>query len=582
MIPKEFITKLKESTNIVELAKEHLDIHLSQAGAVYKALCPFPDHNERTPSFVIDPEKQNFVCYGGCGRNGDVLELTMELQSFTFIEAIKYLANLAEIPVPDDNGVHKKSRDTAPLLEILAAARDFYVSQSHTAVTKFIQDRDLNEEYLRTEWEVGYAPPKQLLPHLKSLGYSDKDIIDTGLLRENQERNQTYEAFRGRMMWTIYDNLNRPVGFGARKLFEKDPVEGKFINTSTTPLYKKSELFFGLNKSRAGIRKNRIAIMCEGYTDVVSFHLADLPYSLAPCGTSVTEHQVKRVSRLLGENGELVIAMDGDAAGIKSAVKILHLASIYPLTLSAIILPNKMDPDEYRQKFGVDKLREAFEARKPLVEELLEHTLAKHDLAHPEGVSQAAIDAGEVLSNVHNPVLRSEYNKWLSYQLKISRQNIENMYEEKKVSSNTYSKETRNLELNVLRLAYQKPELFKVYQESICSRTDLFRTVAIQESLDEMLWLDSDVSDGEWKENLIQVLDDKIVPYIKGGLPHNVIESDRVAGEYFEQLIARLEDDKRKSQERYTLKQEVFKNAQSSGDIFDQLTTLVSQEGEPA
>lgn len=579
MIPKKTIELVKERVDIVKLAEEELDIQLRRMGTVYKALCPMPSHDEKTASFTIDPEKQSYVCYG-CGANGDAIELVKEIQgNLTFVESIKFLANIVDVPIIEDATESKTPKvDTSVLIDIMKAASEYYAEQKNKAVTDFIEERNLDESYLREKWQVGYSQPNHLLTHLRSLNFRDKDIVATGLFKQNDQRpGQLYEMFKGRMMWTIYDNLNRPVGFGARKLFDKDPIDGKFINTPTTAIYKKSDILFGLNQAKQNIRQKRIAILSEGYTDVVSFHLSDLPYAVAPCGTSVTDRHIKRLVRLLGENGELVVAMDGDSAGIKSAAKILHLASSYPISISSLIFPDDMDPDKYRITHQTEGLNKYFQTRKPLVETLLEHAIAQHDLSHPEGINQAANDAGEILSNVHNSVLRSQYDKWVAYKLNVSRQSIASLYQEKKID-NANIIYNQSLEYDVLRFAYQKPSLFKIYQEAFYRKTGLFSDPKIKSALDEILWLDSDVEDGQWKENLLEVVPENMHLEIKRGLSTAVVTSDQMAEKYLEQLINRLETDHEKMKTDYLYRQQVFKDSPTASAILENLTALKERE----
>lgn len=566
MISRETIELIKEKIDILQLC-DKLELEVTRTGQNYVTLCPF--HDERTPSFTLFPETNTYKCFG-CHVNGDAIELVKELQNLTFKESLVWLAELTKVEIQESD---KKDAQpsTAPLLEIVAYAQELYQNSRHSAVTAFCAEKELDEEYLRKEWGVGYSEPNALLNSIKGK-FKTSDVIAAGLLKEGNH-GKPFEFFRGRMMWTIYDNLGRAVGFGARRLYDNDPVRGKFVNTSQTPLYKKSDLLFGLNKSRAHIRQDRIAILTEGYTDVVSYHLAGLPYSVSPCGTAFTEQQMKRIARLLAEDGELVVTMDGDDAGVNSAVKILDVASKYPIKLSAFILPDKMDPDEYRRAHGLESLKDQFTNRIPLVEALMKHVLDQHDLNHPEGVSQATQQCTEVLKNVHNPVLRQQYSKWLSYRVKAQPKDIESLYEPTPIKQKRVSAHSHGLELDVLRIAYQKPQVFQQFQEGICSRSDYFSDPEIQAVLDELLWFDAEMPDGQWREEFLKLIPERFHGDVKTGLTDGVIDSDNIATTYMHQLVHRLESDKNELKTQYNLQREVFASTDNAAEILNRLAT---------
>lgn len=572
MISKKDIEQIREKIDLVELVKD-CDVDLSVSGYQFKGLCPFPAHNERTPSFTVNPETNKYICYG-CGVNGDAIDFLREIQGLTFVESVEYLAKRLGMTIEQVDGRPEKKATDAPIAEINSAARDFFAAQPNSEVSKFFQERNLDEEMLRTEWGVGYSPPGKLLPHLRQLGYSDKHIIEAGLARQSETNNSVYEFFRGRLMWTIYDHLNRTVGFGARKLYENDPLPGKFVNTSATEMYKKNDVLFGLDKARVGIRSDSIAILSEGYTDVVVFHLVGLPYAVASCGTSITENHVRRLARLLGENGELVVAMDGDDAGVKAAVKILDMASQYPITLSCILFPDKMDPEEYRRQYGNQGLKELFDNRQPLVETLLKNVLSRHDLSGPEGVSQATVESGNVLENLHNAVLREQYDRWLAQRLRVSPKNVSGSYEGRKVR-NKVPENKVGIEFDVLRMAYQKPSIFKEYRESVCQTPEMFLQEPVRDAVEEILWLDSDVDDAEWRETLVFTFPE-LESQMKIGLPFNVIESDRVAARFMDELVERLDSDMRKRNVNSSLITDVFENSDDVAEVMKKLAERTS------
>lgn len=578
MITKEDINRLRDDTNLVDFIQNEDDITLARAGSTgFKGLCPLPGHREKTPSFTVNPDTNRYMCFG-CGENGDIFDYLRETRGMSFVEACELLATRAGVTLKRVDT--RQKRTEAPLAEINAAARDFFVAQRNDKVTEFMQERGLNEEYLRDEWEVGYAPNNKLIPHLESLGYKVNDIVEAGLARKT-DTGRVFEFFRGRMMWTIYDHLNRPAGFGARKLWENDPLPGKFINTPATDLYKKSSVLFGLSKSRQAIRKDRIVILAEGYTDVVSFHLADLPYAVAPCGTSFTEEHMKRIARILGPTGEFVICMDGDAAGIKSMAKVLEIASEYPITLSGVLLPDGADPDSYRIEHGTDALRERFQERQPLIKTLLEQVIASHDLSSPDEVAQVTTESVELLGRVKNRVLAEKYSQWLSERLKVSSDAIEELLPEQ-IEKTRYSAEpqvlNRPLEYDLLRIAYQVPQAFLEYRDRIVEEQHIFTNEDVAAAVDELAWLDDDLEDSVWREEIIGTLPPELVTKMKSGLPPTIVTIPTSARQYLAQVLERLEEDAVKAEEGATFRKQVFGASNTADGILKALEALTAKE----
>lgn len=569
MISRDDIDQIREKIDLVELIKDS-DIVLHHSGRILKGLCPFPSHDEKTPSFTVDPESNRYICYG-CGANGDAIDFIRECFGMTFVESLEFLAKRADIKIQHIEQAVATKKSDAPIAEINAAAREFFASQKNPQVTAFLEERNLEEDYMRREWGVGYSPARQLLPHLKQLGYKEAHIIEAGLANKSEKNNSVYEVFQNRMMWPIYDHLNRPAGFGARKIYENDPRPAKFVNTSATGLYKKNDVLFGLDHSRAGIRKDSIAILNEGYTDVVVFHLAGLPYSLATCGTAITENHIRRITRLVGEGGEIVVAMDGDKAGVEAATKIVSMASGYPVTLSCILFPEELDPEAYRREHGDQGLKVLFDNRKPLIEVLLTNIIGKYDLSRPESVSKATIETGKVLENVQNGILREQYERWLAGRLRTSSENISRSYSirEKKQKANN---KNVGIEHDILRMAYQRPSIFLEHRDAICSKPEMFLEEPIKEAVAEILWFDENVDEAEWKENLLQEFPG-MEKEMKSGLPINVIESDKIARVFMEELVGRLEEDHAQREQKEKIDEDFFSGSHSAADIMRRLAT---------
>ena len=576
MISKEDINKIREDTDLIELIREH-DTDLTPAGTTgYKGLCPLPAHDEKTPSFTVNPDTNRYICFG-CGESGDVFDYLREVQGMSFIESLQSLAQRLNMPLKHVDGKAPTQGNETSLADVNEAAREFYTQQMNSKVTEFIEERGMEEQYLRDEWGVGYSHPGNLFAFLQERGFTMKNILDAGLARRSEKNGNTYEFFRGRMMWTIYDHLNRVAGFGARRIYDNDPLDGKFINTPATDLYKKHSVLFGLNKARTGIRKDKVAVLCEGYTDVVSYFLADLPYAIAPCGTSFTADQMKRIGRMLGPGGELVVSMDGDTAGIKSMQKILAIASEYQITLSCVLFPNQQDPDAYRIEHGVEGLREIFNNRAPLIETLIEHAIKGYDLQEPDQSFQAANVAADILADVKQPALAERYQEWVSQRLKVTGESVRALVPERQAPRKQKIAMPRGFEYDLLRIAYQLPQAFNAHRDELLDMTEHISIGEIRDAIEEMLWLDPEEEDSVWRETLIGTLSADLIQKAKRGIPPNVLTNESIANEYAKQVIERVQEDARNQEEEENFANSVLAKQDASG-IFDALIQMTGDK----
>lgn len=541
MIEKEVKDRVRLKTDLVELIEELTDSNMVVSGNTRKTYCPFPDHEERTPSFVVYPDDSRYYCFG-CGLNGDSIDFIREYMGMTFVESVQYLGKRLDIEVVDKWDTNSK-KQSAPIADINAAARDYFVSQESETVTQFLVDRNLDPEKMRDEWEVGFSRAGGLIPTLKEQGFSTDEMIEAGVVGKS-DQGRVYEVFRDRMMWTIYDQLNRVAGFGARKILDSDTHPAKFINTSGTELYKKQELLFGLNKARQSIRRDKIAILCEGYTDVVVWHEAGLPYSVASCGTSITHHHIQKLARLVSEQGEIVVAMDGDAAGVKSMWNVLGIITEYDIRVTGLLLPEGQDPEDYRREHGDQALYDLWNKRKPLTELLIENIISQYDQNEPEQVAQTTTDIGSLLSTIKNPVLRDQYENWTARRINITTQQMSGVAKSKEKRTSTPRYEDKDTypeyELNILRMAYQRPEIFYPYRDEICSHLEYFSNSHIKNAVAELVWIDSD-DQSEWKDEMLSVVQEPLHFPMKTGLP--MMESNRLTDQYMSQLVERLRVD---------------------------------------
>ncbi len=392
-------------------------------GGSLKGLCPF--HDEKSPSFNVNPSKGFFYCFG-CGENGDVIDFVMKTDHLTFAEAIERLASRAGITLRYEQGGaaprQQQGRRTR-LVEANQAAAEFYaerlVSSAEAAPgRKFLTERGFDAEVART-FGVGFAPRgwDELVKHLRGKRFTDEELETAGLARTGQRG--MIDRFMGRLLWPIRDISGDVVGFGARRLFDDDRIEAKYLNTPETPIYKKSQLLYGLDLAKKEIARRAQAVIVEGYTDVMACHVAGVPTAIATCGTAFGTEHVKVLRRLLMDqnsfHGEVIFTFDGDAAGQKAAQRAYDDQDQHFTTQTFVAVePDGLDPCDLRLQKGDEAVRELVARRVPLFEFAIRSVLDKHNLETVEGRIAALHAAAPAILNMRDRALRGEYARRLA------------------------------------------------------------------------------------------------------------------------------------------------------------------------
>lgn len=338
---EEFKERVKEAADIVEIASQYTS--LKRTGKYYRGLCPF--HSEKTPSFYVDPVKKLYHCFG-CGAGGDVIKLVMEMERLSFSEALKKLAERYSIPVPEARGI-RKFEDV--LYQIMEEAHRAYVSQlwkeegGGKALT-YLKERGIKEETAK-ELELGYAPASWNFI-LEKLGqkYRPELLEQAGLVVAKEGRY--YDRFRDRLMFPIYTEYNKVVGFGGRTLTGE---EAKYINSPETSIYRKGRILYGLNWSKGWIREEDQAIVVEGYMDFLSLYANGIKNVVACLGTSLTPDQANLISRF---TRNVVLSFDNDEAGRKATARSIPILWEKDVEVKVIDLQEAKDPDEFVAKYG--------------------------------------------------------------------------------------------------------------------------------------------------------------------------------------------------------------------------------------
>ena len=400
MIPHEYIEEVVRRNDITEVVGNY--VQLRHRGRTHTGLCPF--HSEKTPSFVVYPETQSFYCFG-CGAGGDVISFIKKINNLDYVEAVKYLAGRAGMPMPeeDDKVGHLRSR----VLAINKESARFFFEQLNAdtdearAARGYWRGRGLSDSTIR-RFGLGYAPNdfKALRMHLRSKGFSEEEMLASGM-EKRSERGNVYDAFRGRVMTPIFDLRGNVIAFGGRVLGDEKP---KYINSPETLVYKKSKAMFALNIAKKST--NRRYILCEGYMDVVSLHQAGFDTAVAACGTALTADQV----RLLAEYAdEVVLCYDSDEAGQKATARSLGLFRESPVKVSVLNIPNAKDPDEFIKKFGRDAFERLLNGTSNAIEYKIKKVRDKYDLARPADRVEYIKEVIRILADKVSPTERDIY-----------------------------------------------------------------------------------------------------------------------------------------------------------------------------
>ena len=331
-IRREDVDHVRERTHIEEVIGEHVTLKAAGIGSM-KGLCPF--HDEKTPSFNVRPPLGRWHCFG-CDEGGDVIAFLQRIDHLTFAEAVERLAaGLGySLRYEDDDGRGPARREQVGqrqrLVEAHRTAAEYYADQLATspdalAGRRFLAERGFDRD-AAVRFGVGFAPRsgEALLRHLRGRAFTEDELVTSGLAGRGQRG--LYDRFRGRLVWPIRDLAGDVVGFGARRLFEDDRIEAKYLNTPDTVLYKKSQVLYGLDLAKREVARLRKVVVVEGYTDVMACHLSGVETAVATCGTAFGADHIRIVRRLIGDDGsnaraEVVFTFDGDAAGQKAALR---------------------------------------------------------------------------------------------------------------------------------------------------------------------------------------------------------------------------------------------------------------------
>jgi DNA primase len=414
------IAAIRERARIEEVVGDYVQLRRAGADSM-KGLCPF--HNEKSPSFHVRPNHGHFHCFG-CGEGGDVYAFIQKIEHVSFVEAVELLADRIGHTISYSGPATSVQRDRGSrsrLIAANAAAAEFYAqeleSDEAAPARQYLTERNFDAEAAR-RFGCGFAPSgwEKLTKHLQRKGFEFKELEAAGLSREG--RRGPMDRFHRRLLWPIRTSAGEVIGFGARRLFDDDPMEAKYVNTPETLLYKKSAVMFGIDLAKRDIAKGHQAVVVEGYTDVMAMHLAGVTTAVASCGTAFGDEHLAMLRRLMMDDsffrGELIYVFDGDQAGRAAALKALDGEQNLAGQSFVAVAPDSMDPCDLRLKSGDGALRDLVARRTPLFEFAIRTALAEMDMESAEGRVAALQRCVPMVGLIKDPTLRDEYARQLA------------------------------------------------------------------------------------------------------------------------------------------------------------------------
>ena len=406
-IPDEKIEEIRATADIVDVISD--EVRLKKSGSGYKGLCPF--HNEKTPSFHVDPNKNLFYCFG-CQKGGDVFTFLQEVQGLTFIESARLLAERAGIPLPENTVDEEAAGEIESIYHALRfAARFFYRQLTQDDRGKralnYLRERGIEPQTIKT-FGLGYAPDAwdALLTAAAEAPIGPETLEKAGLIIERKDGSGYYDRYRNRVIFPIFSHVGKVLGFGGR-ILDDDADQPKYINSPETQVYDKSKALYGLRQGKRAIRQEDEAILVEGYTDVISLYQAGVRHAVASSGTALTEQQVKTLGRYAKR---LILLYDADEAGARAARRGMDLVLAEELGAYVVELPDGEDPDSFVQAQGAEEFeRYLTEERQDLPAFRYRQAERAGELETPEDRVEVQRGIMRSIAKIPDSSLRREY-----------------------------------------------------------------------------------------------------------------------------------------------------------------------------
>lgn len=418
-LPEEFISELKYRSDISDIASSYMQ--LKRRGRNLVGLCPF--HGEKTPSFNIYTENGSFYCFG-CGAGGDVITFVMKIENLDYMEAVKFLAQRAGMTVPEDAVDDSMSKLRNRVFEANREAARFYYSKLYSReganALSYLHSRALSDKTI-TRFGLGYSPSSRfaLTNHLKKKGFSDSELIAANLVFKARSGNGVVDRFVDRAMFPIIDLRGNVIAFGGRIMSDQKP---KYLNTSDTVVFNKSQNLFSLNNAKnSGSRR---LILCEGYMDVIALNQAGFTDAVATLGTALTNEQAMLMKRYCDE---VVICYDADEAGQKATARAINILRNSGLVVRVITIPDGKDPDEYIRKNGENGptlFKNILESSGNDIEYRMAKLKQSYDLSTTDGKFSYLSQAVKVLATLDNKIEQDLYASKLATEVEVEKSSI--------------------------------------------------------------------------------------------------------------------------------------------------------------
>lgn len=406
-IPDEKIDEIRGAADIVDVVGDY--VHLKRSGSSYKGLCPF--HDEKTPSFHVDPDKNVYYCFG-CQKGGDIFSFVQEMETLGFLESARFLAERSGIPLPEAETNPQDASETESIYHALRfAARYFYHQLTQTErgqpALKYLKDRGFKAKTIKT-FGLGYAPDEWdgLLNAAKKKQIDPETLEKAGLVIERKDGSGHYDRYRGRVIFPIFSHVGKVLGFGGR-ILDTDADQPKYINSPETKVYNKSKVLYGLHQAKSSIRDTGEALLVEGYTDVIALHQAGVTNAVASSGTALTTEQVQMLDRYAKR---ILLLYDADEAGSRAAVRGMDLVLEEGLGAYAVELPEGSDPDSYVHENGGEAFRTLVERkRKDMPTFKYQRAERNGDLDTPEGQAETMREVVATIAKLPDTLMQETY-----------------------------------------------------------------------------------------------------------------------------------------------------------------------------
>lgn len=438
MLSDQFLQELKYRSDIEQVVGSY--VNLRRRGRTLSGLCPF--HSEKSPSFTVYPDTQSFFCFG-CGAAGDVINFIRRIENLDYMEAVRLLAQRAGMQVPEEAGDDRSSRQRKRILELNRdAARYFHrtlMSEAGRPGRAYLIGRGLTRDTI-VHFGIGYAAEgwDGLTNAMRQQGYTREELLAAHLVGEGA-RGGIYDTFRNRAIFPIIDLRGNVIAFGGRNLGEKGP---KYLNSSDTPVFKKSRNLFALNFAKGSPRKE--LILCEGYMDVVSLHQAGFTNAVATLGTALTEEQCRLIAQY---TGEVLLSYDSDGPGQAATQRATGLLEAAGVKIKVLSIPDAKDPDEFIKKFGAERFEQLIEGSSSATDFAISKLRGENDVTTAEGKVSFLKQFAVLMAGLPNPIEREVYLSKICRELEVDKAAVAGQIEreQKKRSYRDRKKEEREL-----------------------------------------------------------------------------------------------------------------------------------------